>query len=176
VEYIAILFLIMSTESLIIDFGSAKSENWYSVNDGVMGGRSSGNTRYSEDALSFSGDVSFANNGGFASVRSDYQNWDFSNYSQVTIKYRCEGQSLALSLDHYGRWYQPNYKIVLPATEMKWETLTVPLKDFKEYRVGRLTGNNISKEVLTRIIRMGIITNDKKEGPFKAEIDFIEFN
>ena len=166
----------MSTETLLIDFGADKNNTWYSVNDGVMGGRSSGNTRYSEDALSLSGDVSFANNGGFASVRSDYENWNLSNFSEVKIKYRCEGQSLALSFDHYGRWYQPNYKTDLPATNMEWKTVTIALKDFKEYRVGRATGNKISQEVLTRIIRMGIITNDKKEGPFKAEVDFIEFN
>jgi NADH dehydrogenase [ubiquinone] 1 alpha subcomplex assembly factor 1 len=168
--------LFMPNKPLLIDFGVTKNMSWYSVNDGVMGGRSSGKTEYSEDVLRFTGDVSFANNGGFASVRSDYGETNLSEYSQVTVRYRCEGQSLALSLDHYGQWYLPNYKTVLPATGMEWKTLTLDLKDFKEYRVGRDTGNKISAKALERILRMGIITNDKKEGPFKAEIDFIRFD
>lgn len=166
----------MPIEPMLIDFGASKNVSWYSVNDGVMGGRSSGKTEYSEDVLRFTGDVSFANNGGFASVRSDYRETNLSVFTKVTIKYRCEGQSLALSLDHYEQWYLPNYKVVLPTTGMEWKTLTIDLKDFKEYRVGRDTGNKISPKILERILRMGIITNDKKEGPFEAEIDFIRFD
>lgn len=166
----------MPNEPILIDFGASKNQSWYSVNDGVMGGRSSGITNYEGDVLRFTGYVSFANNGGFASVRSDYGNTNLSGYSKVTIRYRCEGQSLALSLDHYSRWYLPSYKTDLPATGMKWETVTVLLNDFKEYRVGRATGNKISEQILERIVRMGISTNDKKEGPFQAEIDLIRFD
>ena len=160
---------------MMIDFGTSKNTSWYSVNDTVMGGRSSGTTSYGEDALIFKGSVSFENNGGFASVRSEYNEMDLTGYSEVTIRYRCEGQSLNFSMDHHQQWYLPNYKVMLPATGMKWKTETFPLDSFKEYRVGRPTGNIITQEVLTRIIRFGIMTNDKKEGPFQAEIDYIQF-
>lgn len=42
---------------------------WRVVNDGVMGGRSTSRVSRTADALRFAGEVSLANNGGFASVR-----------------------------------------------------------------------------------------------------------
>jgi NADH dehydrogenase [ubiquinone] 1 alpha subcomplex assembly factor 1 len=115
------------------------------------------------------------NNGGFASVRSDYGKLDLSGFKKVTVRYRCEGQSLSLNFNYYQRWWYPNYKAVLPETNMEWQTVSVELNELKEYRVGQATGRKISKEKLSDIIRLGIMTNDKKEGPFQAEIDYIEF-
>jgi hypothetical protein len=43
---------------------------WTTVNDPVMGGRSSSTIAYSGGGLRFSGNVSLDNNGGFASARS----------------------------------------------------------------------------------------------------------
>ena len=170
-----LISLLSFSQPMLIDFGESKNTSWYSVNDTVMGGRSSGNTSYEKDVLHFQGSVSFANNGGFASVRSEYREMDLSDFSEVTIRYRCTGQSLNFSMDHHQQWYLPNYKVVLPATDMEWRTETFRLDSFKEYRVGRPTGNKITPEILQKIIRFGIMTNDKKEGPFQAEIDYIRF-
>jgi hypothetical protein len=160
---------------MLIDFGQSKDTSWYSVNDTVMGGRSSGTTNYKKDILVFEGSVSFENNGGFASVRSPYEAKDLSEFSEVVIRYRCQGQSLNFSLERHQQWYLPNYKVVLPETDMVWKTKICPLNSFEEYRVGRPTGKAITPEVLKRVIRFGIMTNDKKEGPFSAEIDYIRF-
>ena len=169
------LILFTMNEPLTIDFGKDKTDAWFSVNDGVMGGRSQGVTSYTENSLFFEGSVSFENNGGFASIRSDYEVMDLSSFETVTVRYRCKGQSLALNFNYYQRWWYPNYKAELPDTDWKWETLTLPLNKLKEYRIGERTGNKISTEKLERIIRLGLMTNDKKEGPFEAEVDFIRF-
>ena len=160
---------------MTIDFGKDKNDSWYSVNDGVMGGLSKGKTSYTANSLKFEGSVSFENNGGFASVRSDYEVMDLSSYETVTIRYKSKGQSLALNFNYYQRWWYPNYKANLPATDGEWETLTLSLAELKEYRVGRPTGNMIAPQQLERIIRLGIMTADKKEGAFEAEVDFIKF-
>ena len=167
--------LFLMTAPMTIDFGKDRTNSWYSVNDGVMGGRSQGVTSYTENSLFFEGSVSFENNGGFASVRSDYEVLDLSDYETVTIRYRCQGQSLALNFNYYQRWWYPNYKASLPDTDWKWESITLPLAGLKEYRVGEATGKTISEEKLERIIRLGFMTNDKKEGPFQAEVDFVRF-
>ena len=161
---------------LIIDFGQNKNANWFSVNDTVMGGRSEGNVDYSENSLVFKGSVSFENNGGFASARSSFGSYDLSEYETVTVRYKSDGQSLSLNFDYYRAWWYPNYKATLPATDGEWQSVTIALADLKEYRVGRATGNKISKSQLEQIIRLGLMTNDKKEGPFQAEIDFVKFN
>ena len=50
---------------------TSQASQWQIVNDGVMGGRStSGATITQAGTLQFSGNISLANNGGFASVRS----------------------------------------------------------------------------------------------------------
>ncbi len=172
---VALIFLIL-TDVFLLDFGEAKNNTWYAVNDGVMGGRSQGVVSYQDDVLHFEGSVSFENNGGFASVRSESFSRDLTVWSSVTIRYRCDGQSLNFGMNHYRQWYDPTYKVVLPVTNMKWKEVTFALKDFEEYRIGIPTGNRIDQNKLAQIIRFGIMTNDKKEGRFEAEIDFIAFN
>ena len=170
-----LIAILVFTQPMLIDFGLSKDTSWYSVNDTVMGGRSSGSVTYAEDVLYFKGAVSFENNGGFASVRSPYEAKDLSEFSEVVIRYRCQGQSLNFSLERHQQWYLPNYKVVLPETNMEWEIQTFSLASFNEYRIGRPTGKKISADALVRIIRFGFMTNDKKEGPFSAEIDYIRF-
>jgi len=54
-------------------FPSAESVNeWFVVNDTVMGGVSSGRLGWENAALVFTGDLSLDNNGGFASIRSPF--------------------------------------------------------------------------------------------------------
>jgi len=43
---------------------------WTTVNDPVMGGKSTSQVTFGDGALQFSGDISLQNNGGFASARS----------------------------------------------------------------------------------------------------------
>ncbi|MEQ9301368.1 MAG: CIA30 family protein [Cyclobacteriaceae bacterium] len=152
------------------------SHTWYALTDRVMGGRSQGAVSFEADVLRFSGTVSFDNNGGFSSVRGDHAPLDLSEYSTVTVRYRVQHQSLTLNFNHYNEWYRPNYKAVLPETGMDWKTVTLPLSELEEYSVGSPTGNKIDQSKLKRIIRLGIMTADKKEGSFNAEVDFIRFD
>ena len=46
---------------------------WQIINDGVMGGLSRSSVRCGDDGVLFSGTLSTANNGGFASIRSRLQ-------------------------------------------------------------------------------------------------------
>ena len=185
-SYILIILLVMSTtnspidtNSLDFDFGNTnqKTRSWGSVNDGVMGGRSTGNTSYSENSIVFEGSISFANNGGFASVRCPYQDFDLSKYKQVRIRYRAAGQTFALSLNTSRRFYLPNFRVYLPKSENEneWIDQVIPLGAFKQHRMGNPTGYGISKEVLDSVIQMTFISSDKKEGPFRLEIDFLRF-
>jgi hypothetical protein len=47
--------------------------------------------------------------------------------------------------------------------------------DFKQYQIGEPTGKKLSTSVLKNIVRLGIITTEKKEGPFSIEVESIEF-
>lgn len=167
-------------DTLVFDFGSAsdKINYWGSVNDGVMGGRSSGKTSYSANSLIFEGSISFENNGGFASVRCPYQDFNLADYKNVRIRYRASGQTFALSLNTSRRFYLPNYRVYLTGASTKpneWVETTIPLSDFKQHRMGNPTGYGISKEALNKVIQLTFISADKKEGPFSFEVDYLIF-
>ena len=60
-----------TTNGPVFDFVTpASADGWRVTNDTVMGGVSSGELAWSDGALVFVGDLSLANGGGFASIRS----------------------------------------------------------------------------------------------------------
>jgi len=157
------------------DFGNGKNgQEWRVVNDGVMGGLSRGKVEFTENSFIFSGSVSLENNGGFTSFRSPYGRYDLSEYDKVEIKYRSEGMDCALSFDQNSRFWRPNHKMPIPATDNIWMTLTTNLYELSEYQMGRMTGAQMSENDARQTIRLGLITDSKKQGSFSLEIDYIK--
>ncbi|WP_431238206.1 CIA30 family protein [Mycolicibacterium aichiense] len=58
------------SEVPLVSLNAADVARWTTVNDPVMGGRSTSNVAYGDGGLVFSGTISLENNGGFASARS----------------------------------------------------------------------------------------------------------
>ena len=160
-----------------INFGNENStaQSWFVVNDGVMGGVSSGKTTATDSSIIWRGYISFENNGGFSAFRSQLGNYDLSTFSEVRIKYRSAGQALDFALYPYRAYYMPNYKVHLGDTEGVWQEKSFRLDEFEKYVLGRSKNDNIDSESLSNIIRLGFINGGKKEGGFEFEIDYIEF-
>jgi catechol 2,3-dioxygenase-like lactoylglutathione lyase family enzyme len=58
------------TEVVLVDLDDASQvQAWTTVNDPVMGGKSTSGVAFGDGGLVFSGDISLENNGGFASAR-----------------------------------------------------------------------------------------------------------
>ncbi|MBE15319.1 MAG: hypothetical protein CL867_03660 [Cytophagaceae bacterium] len=160
-----------------INFGKDGCDNcqWYVVLDGVMGGRSSGAIELTNSSVVFQGSISLANNGGFASFRSDYGQYDLSQFKEVAIRYRSTGQDFAFTLNKYRRFYRPNFKADLPVTDGQWVTKNIPWEGFKRYRLGNRLSGALTTDDLKKVIRMGFISNEKKASPFNFEVDYIRF-
>lgn len=172
---IALLLMTTLASSMRIDFGEKSTNNWYVLNDGVMGGLSTGKAAFTKSALVLKGTVSLENNGGFASVKSPFEATNLADYKTVTVRYRSAGQTMALTFETSERWYDPTYKAMLP-TSKDWSTATFELKDFQQYKIGRASGATMSNQNQEDVIRMGFMTADKKAGDFMLEVDFLEFN
>lgn len=175
-----IFYLILSLTAydndLLIDFGSNKSgTDWMIINDGVMGGLSKGKVEFTQNSLLFTGTVSLENNGGFTSFRAPYQRIDLSKYKKVEVRYKSTGADCAISLDLDRRFWKPNYKIPIPLTKDNWMTINFNLFELSEFQMGRETGNQLSEEAARKVIRLGIITDSKKEVAFNLEVDYIRF-
>ncbi|MEM6965954.1 MAG: CIA30 family protein [Bacteroidota bacterium] len=159
-----------------VDFGKDKmGENWKIINDGVMGGLSKGQVTFNDNALTFKGKVSLANNGGFTSFKSPFESIDLSEFEKVRMRVRGQGQTYGLTLEVERIWYMPYFKKKFTPKSDDWEILEFSLADFEQYRIGRTTGKMLTKKELENILRVGIITDEKREGSFELEIDYIEF-
>lgn len=163
--------------TLTFDFGTdcAECEDWFVVLDGVMGGRSTGVLEKKTNSYVLSGTISLENNGGFASIRTSYRDYDLSGYTAIRIRYRSMGQDFGFTLNKYRQFWLPNYKVNLPVSNGKWVEKRFELKDFDTYRLGRKTGGNPDIEDLSNIIRLGFISNTKAATVYSFEVDTVIF-
>lgn len=176
-KFLFTLMLLLALTNLpTVDFGNGKSgSDWQIINDGVMGGLSEGKAVLTDSSLLYSGRISLDNNGGFSSLRSRFGDMDLSGFETVSIRFRSEGQPFAFVLETSRVWYQPSYRYKFATAQDEWKTVTMPLSEFKETRIGRETGAKISDGQLGEVIRMGFINTGKYESDFELEIDYIVF-
>ncbi|MEL6256992.1 MAG: CIA30 family protein [Bacteroidota bacterium] len=158
------------------DFGQSKDgRSWLVMNDGVMGGLSSGESSLLENSIKLEGKISLANRGGFSSVRSPWRKMDLSNFSKVNIRYRSNGQVVAIAFETHRRWWRPYYLLDLETTDGAWKTVSLNFHDAKEISIVSPTGKQLEKAQLEAILRIGFMTHEKKESPFEFEADYLKF-
>lgn len=176
-KYVLVFLLLTAMPKLIFDFGTScnNCDDWFVVLDGVMGGLSEGDATMTENSMLFKGKVSLENNGGFASLRTSYGNYDLSTYEKISVRYRSTGQDFGITLTKYRQFWRANYKANLPITRGEWETVTFKLTDFDTYRLGRKLSGHPDTDDLSKIIRLGFISNTKAPTAFEIEIDTIVF-
>ena len=165
------LFMAFNSEILICDFNSLKDTNrWYQTNDDVMGGISNSNMIYDNNGLGvFSGEVSTANNGGFAMTRLTVDLNLSENSKKIVLKAKGDDKMYqfrikATSNQRY--WYVHTF---LAPNEMK--EIEIPLKDFyPSFRGYKLNKDNFNSNTISEV---AILIGNKKNEEFKLEIDKI---
>lgn len=156
----------------IYDFDKdSKLNNWYIVDDVVMGGRSNGNFDLSKDGHGlFSGEVSLENNGGFSSVRFNSERISTKGYSKIALKIKGDGKNYQLRIKAQDKEYY-SYVKYFP-TSGEWEEVEVLLKDmYPSFRGRTLDMPNFDKE---QIEELAILIANKKAERFELLIDKIE--
>jgi monofunctional biosynthetic peptidoglycan transglycosylase len=175
---LAILTLKSFGQSSIIDFGNSaeKNQEWVLLSDNIMGGITKSKIEYTINSVILSGNISLDNYGGFSSIKTKYKRVDLSKYIGIKIKFKSTNQKFAFTLEDNQNWTQPNYKCEFsPKKDDTWEEVIIYFKDFQEIVIGEPTGNMMESKSLNNIVRMGIMTYEKKEGHFSLEVDYIEF-
>lgn len=147
-------------------------EAWRAVNDGVMGGISSGRMAQVDGLLRFEGDISLENNGGFASVRLAVEQ-DLSSTSAVRLQVRGDGRryQFRIRLDSGldGIAWRAEFD-----TSGEWQTVVLPLAEFVPVFRGRLVAG-AGPVVPANIAQVGFMLADRKPGAFALDIRSIEF-
>ncbi|MGB0135122.1 CIA30 family protein [Dokdonella sp.] len=146
---------------------------WVAVNDGVMGGRSSGGPTLKDGALQFAGMLSLENGGGFSSIRTVDYLVDLSEVSAVLLRVRGDGRvyqvRLATDAQHLGLAVSYGAEFVTVAG--KWIEVRVGFDALRPSVRGTvLEGPPFDP---SKVRQIGVLVGDKKEGPFSLEIDWI---
>lgn len=160
-----------------IDFQSRQEMNlWWPVNDGVMGGRSSGGPAFENGNLLFSGTIN-TNGGGFSSIRRQIATGDLSGARSITLRIKSDGRGYNLRFRSDVTWRGRRVAFQKPiqtSTPGQWETVTVTLDNMRASLFGRdVRGAHF---VPAQAVETGIILADGKDGPFQLEIDWIAVN
>ncbi|MFK7972989.1 MAG: CIA30 family protein [Bacteroidia bacterium] len=157
-----------------MDFGQEMiGAGWFTILDGVMGGRSSGQVAYNDESMVFTGAISLENNGGFSSMRSPVQEYDFSQFDTVKIRVRGDGRTYGFMLERQTGYRSPYFRYNFKTEADTWTEIDLPIAAFNGYIYGRKVIEGLDKESLQSIDRMGVILADKNPGDFKLEIDYI---
>ncbi|MDP4645281.1 MAG: CIA30 family protein [Opitutales bacterium] len=149
------------------------AKEWFSVNDGVMGGISKGNFKVTkENTLLFNGELSLENNGGFASIRSKDVKIDLAGASGIIVNARGDGRTYWVGLREAKQRGASSFRAYLPTVKGELKSIRIPLADFKYQTFGRsLPLRPLNPLAVSSI---GFTIADKKAGNFQLEIESIE--
>ena len=138
-----------------------------------MGGVSTSKISVSEEnVLIFSGKVSLENNGGFASLRSPIDDYDFSDYEGFLLKVKGDGKTYNISFRPTKNFTGYNYTQKFQTEKDNWQIVSLPFKDFNLKYYGREVSNSDLPDK-SAIKQLSILISDKQQGPFRIEIEWI---
>ncbi len=154
----------------VIRFDSpAALARWQPIGDAVMGGISSGRIDHDPQGHAvFSGNVSFANGGGFASVRCPVVEPGREAVTAYELTVRGDGKTYKLNLridsGFDGISYQARF-----APPPDWTRILLPLAKFLPTWRGRPVPD-APPLYPARLQQIGFLIADRQQGPFRMEI------
>ncbi len=163
---------ILSMSQTLFEFACCEElANWQVANDDVMGGNSTSHLNWNTSkTITFSGELSQENKGGFASARTLISN--FEAKSGVSLRIRGDLKyKFKLRTDpfldgiNYVHPFQGNYN--------QWQEIHLPFSDFKPSFRGLILPDAAPLDP-SKIQQIGILISDSQTGPFSLEIDWIK--
>lgn len=157
----------------IATFAENEALEWRAINDGVMGGLSNSQMERTDGGTGvFQGQLSLANNGGFASVRAVLGPTDLSAFRGLRIRFRGDGKRYRLRLHTSDGFDGIAYQASFDSTPDKWQEVSIPFSEFRPTFRGRLL-TDVEPLDTGGIRQLGLMIADRQEGPFRLEIDWI---
>lgn len=134
VQAVAKHFKTTSDAKLLFDFTNPSDDlknTWGAVDDVVMGGVSESEIRLVEGTALFAGNVSTANSGGFASVRT--RNFDrpfnLSKYEGVELRVRGDGKRYKFLIRTETKWDGTAYSYSFDTISNNWMSVRIPFTE-----------------------------------------------
>ena len=161
----------------LVDFNNANEvAAWTTVNDPVMGGRSTSAITFGDGGLTFSGTISLENNGGFASARGP-ENPDIgrkaAGATSLLIRAVGDGKTYVVRVGVGGQPWSYIQRFTTQAAVER--TYTLPIAGFQAVGM-RLDPAPNAPQALdpSAISRISVYILDKQQGPFEITINGID--
>ncbi len=161
----------MADSNLEFDSGT---KGWQTVLDGVMGGLSTGRIAAGEGGtLSFTGELSLENNGGFSQVRTAVAEGTFAGTTGLRMRVKGDGRTYQCDIrSSRVRLMAGGYQRVFDTKPGQWIEVEIPFSECALNSFGQRVRNAAPLDPAS-IESVGITLSDKKAGPFALEIDWI---
>ena len=154
--------------------GSAAAR-WITVNDGVMGGRSTGGPSFADGLMTFSG-VTNTNGGGFSSIRTRPAEWAFGGSDGLLFRVRGDGRTYiaAVTTDtRIGRWDVSYWTEFRTTDDGGWQTVKLPFAGFVPTMFGEDVSGRVAALEPREVETVGLYIYDKQDGPFRVDVAWI---
>ena len=146
---------------------------WIVVNDNVMGGISRSRVSINPDGyMLFNGNVSLEYGGGFASVRSSYENWEIGNFDGFVIKVLGDGKSYQFRCRMGNNFNGVAYRHYFQTNNENWQEIRLPFSKFVPTYRGRIL-SDVTPLDPKEIRNLGLMISDKQSGNFNLKIAWI---
>ncbi len=143
---------------------------WRAIDDRVMGGVSRSTLRHDPSGHAvFAGTVSLERNGGFASVRSSPGDRGLAGAGACHMEVRGDAKPFKLSLLTDDGFDSLNYQAGFAPAGSGWQTLQLPLADFRARFRGREVGHAPALDP-ARIRQLGLMIAAGQAGRFELHI------
>jgi len=143
---------------------------WYTVLDGVMGGRSTGMHINQNGHMTFKGSIN-TNGGGFSSLRRSMPLGVMEKANSFRLRLRQDARTYKMTFRTNERiWGRPvSYQLNIPKTEAGvWTDVTLPLSGFRTSIFGRKV--QAAKFNPAQVREIGIVIADGVDGPFQIDV------
>jgi NADH dehydrogenase [ubiquinone] 1 alpha subcomplex assembly factor 1 len=158
--------------TMIYDFDkNADVKDWRIIDDVVMGGQSNGKFSIDGDGNGvFQGAVSLENNGGFSSVRYQFEEMSVTKNSKILIRLKGDGKEYQFRIKDKSN---TSYSYITTfKTSGDWQTVEIKLSDlYPSFRGQKLNLPHFEAASFEEIVFL--IGNGKNES-FKLMLDKIE--
>lgn len=165
-----ILTLIFQSMTLFNFTTDSDISNWKILDDVVMGGRSNGDFKMNTEGHGeYTGRVSLKNNGGFSSLRYNFETKTTATYSKFILRLKGDGKSYQFRVKDK-RYNRYSFIYTFKSTD-DWQTIEIPFKDMSAaYRGYKVDIPNFEGNEMEEI---AFLIGNKKEESFKLLIDSI---
>lgn len=161
--------------AIVSDFSvPGEARLWGAVNDGVMGGRSSGGSYFTGESMVFSGVIN-TNGGGFSSVRRGLEPGTLAGKDGLLIRVKTDGRAYRLTVRTAERFRGRSVAYTADIEVRKdadWVEAYVPFDAFSASVFGQsVPAPPLNPETAWSV---GFILGDGQDGPFKMEAEWIK--